>query len=211
MPGPTNVDFSCSGFWGLSGPGLPGRLVPPFLQPLVCRVAPEDLSLAGPALLLLCSLAPGHCPLVEEQLGAAWACGIPLSCPLASLSHLLSFLLLSPSLIQEALGPPDSVCVHLSGCSSRGYCVATMYQALVAGIELIGPQPTCLSLGFLILQVAGVCRIQRDRNPQEVPAQFLRPLGLSCTHRGGTQLSQAFPGLCTGGGSGDPPARFARD
>lgn len=68
-------------------PGLPGRPVLLLLQPLVCRVGLEDLSLMGPASLLLCSLAPGRpLPCGEEQLAAVGVCGVPSSFSSVSLS-----------------------------------------------------------------------------------------------------------------------------
>ena len=91
--------------------------MPLLLLTLVCRAALEDLSLLGPVFLLLCSLAPGHCQVAEEQLG----CRGSVEAPRPSLRRLslslseLIFLLLSLSLFSRSPDPSEGALYRALG------------------------------------------------------------------------------------------------
>lgn len=144
----------------LSGPGLPRRPVLPLPQALVCRVVLQHRSPWAPC--PPCSAGSGRGP---------WR---PLLLLGICLCHMLLFLLLSASLIQEAPEPPDPA--HHQGCLSIAvagpsrcllrtdfvsgtWCWGSVNQpcANSRSSELWANQPIFLSRGFLILLIAGVC------------------------------------------------------
>lgn len=86
----------------LSGPGFPRRPVLPLPQALVCRVVLQHRSPWAPC--PSCSAGSGRGPWRPLLLLGIYLC------------HMLIFLLLSASLIQEAPEPPDPA--HHQGCLS---------------------------------------------------------------------------------------------